>query len=322
MRGGFPKLTLLLPTFADFRAILADATAIALLSFISGILTVKSFARRSRTPFSSNQELIGFGAANIASALAQGFPVTGGSTRTAVNVSTGGMSQLAGVVAAVTMLLVLFFFTAPLAYVPNAALAAVIIMSGWGLLDLRAFRLLHTVGRLELGVSLVAMLGVLVLAVLPGVGLAVGLSLAWLIYIDSRPPDAVLGRIPGVPDNQNAAVRQRCCPTRIECCPIAKGVHGFRVYQPGGGSACTVWLLPEGEDASISQDRQRFQASVSLRDVGTLKRYLGYLGEYCSGGRCSGVTVDLCTVVEGDQESSAVPRHGLDCARYRLCVRP
>ncbi len=218
--GGFPKLTLLLPTFADFRAVLDDAMAIALLSFISGILTVKSFARRSRTPFSSNQELIGFGAANIASALAQGFPVTGGSTRTAVNVSTGGMSQLAGIVAAVTMLLVLFFLTAPLAYVPNAALAAIIILSGWGLLDLKAFRLLHTVGRLELGVSLVAMFGVLIMGVLPGVGLAVGLSLAWLIYIDSRPPDAILGRIPGVPGYHS-----------LKDTPEAKSVPGVLIYQ-------------------------------------------------------------------------------------------
>ena len=218
--AGLPELRLVLPTFADFRVILTDATAVALLSFISGILTVKSFARRSRTPFNSNQELIGFGASNIASALAQGFPVTGGNTRTAVNIAMGGMSQLSGIVAAVTMLLVLFFFTAPLAYVPKAALAALIVVSGWGLLDLKALRELYTIKRLELGVALVAMLGVLILGVLPAVGLAVGLSLAWLLYVESVPPDAVLGRVPGLRSYHN-----------VKETPEAKTVPGVLIYQ-------------------------------------------------------------------------------------------
>ena len=218
--GGFPKLTLLLPTFADFREVLADATAIALVAFISGILSVKSFARRSRSPYDSRQELIAYGASNIASALAQGFAVTGGTTRTAVNIAMGGMSQLAGVVAAVTMLLVLFFLTAPLAYVPNAALAAIIMVSGWGLLDLKAFRELYTIKRLELGVALIALLGVLVLGVLPGVGLAVGLSLAWLLYVESAPLDDVLGRVPGLPGYYS-----------LKETPEAKSVPGILIYQ-------------------------------------------------------------------------------------------
>ena len=95
--AGMPKLTLVLPTFLDFREILTDARAIALLSFISGILTIKSFARRSGSAFDSDQELIGFGASIIVSRLAQGFPVAGGSTRTAVALAMEGMSQLAGI---------------------------------------------------------------------------------------------------------------------------------------------------------------------------------------------------------------------------------
>ena len=146
--------------------------------------------------------------------------MTGGSTRTAVNISMGGMSQLSGIVAAVTMLLVLFFLTAPLAYVPHAALAAIIILSGWGLLDLQALRELYTTKRLELGVSLVAVLGVLALGVLPGVGLAVGLSLAWLLYVESAPPDAALGRVPGLPGYHS-----------LQETPEAKSVPGILIYQ-------------------------------------------------------------------------------------------
>jgi MFS superfamily sulfate permease-like transporter len=169
-----------------------------LISFTSGVLTAKSFARRNRYEIDANQELIAFGAANLASGLAQGFPVTGADSRTAVNNAMGGKSQLVGVVAAVTMLLILFFLTAPLAYVPTTGLAAVIIISAVGLFDFAALRDLFTISRRELLLSLATTLGVLVLGVLPGVLLAVALALIWLLAVGSRPHDATLGRMAGV----------------------------------------------------------------------------------------------------------------------------
>jgi len=196
--AGLPSLHLAIPTLNEFSSILTDGAAIALLSFISGVLTAKSFARRNRYDVDANQELIGFGASNIISGLAQGFPVTGADSRTAVNSAMGGKSQVAGLVAAAAMLLVLFFLTGPLASLPKAALSAVIIVSAIGLFDQKALIELYATNRLELGISLVSMLGVLVLGVLPGVGLAIALSLAWLLYVVSIPPDAVLGRIPGL----------------------------------------------------------------------------------------------------------------------------
>jgi MFS superfamily sulfate permease-like transporter len=196
--AGLPSLHFAMPTLNEFSSILTDGAAIALLSFISGVLTAKSFARRNRYDVDANQELIGFGASNIISGLAQGFPVTGADSRTAVNNAMGGKSQVAGLVAAAAMLLVLFFLTGPLAFVPKAALSAVIIVSAIGLFDQKALIELHATNRLELGISLVAMLGVLILGGLPGVGLAIGLSLAWLLYVVSMPPDAVLGRVPGL----------------------------------------------------------------------------------------------------------------------------
>ena len=196
--AGLPSMHLGMPTMTEFISIMTDGAAIALLSFISGVLTAKSFARRNRYDVDANQELIGFGASNIIAGLAQGFPVTGADSRTAVNNAMGGKSQVAGLVAAAAMLLVLFFLTDPLAFVPKAALSAVIIVSAIGLFDHKALAELYVTNRLELGISLVAMLGVLILGVLPGVGLAIGLSLAWLLYVVSRPPDAILGRVPGL----------------------------------------------------------------------------------------------------------------------------
>jgi MFS superfamily sulfate permease-like transporter len=183
---------------ATYRSLLHDAAAIVLISFASGMLTAKSFARRNHYEVDANQELIAFGASNLASGLAQGFPVTGADSRTAVNNAVGGKSQLVGIVAAAAMLFVLFFLKAPLALVPTAALAAVVFVSAISLFDLAGLRDLARMSWREGLLSLGTTLGVLVLGILPGVILAVALSLAWLLIVVSRPKDAVLGRMRGL----------------------------------------------------------------------------------------------------------------------------
>jgi MFS superfamily sulfate permease-like transporter len=183
---------------AVYRSLLHDAAAIVLISFASGMLTAKSFARRNHYEIDPNQELIAFGASNLASGLAQGFTVTGADSRTAVNNAVGGKSQLVSLVAAGTMLFALLFLQAPLALVPTAALAAVVFVSALGLFDLKGLRDLARMSWREGLLSLGTTAGVLVLGVLPGVVLAVALSLAWLLMVASRPKDAVLGRVPGL----------------------------------------------------------------------------------------------------------------------------
>ena len=196
--AGLPSLHIAAFEPAAFTALLGDAAGIALVSFTSGVLTAKSFARRNRYEIDANQELIAFGACNIASGLAQGFPVTGADSRTAVNNAMGGKTQLVGIVAAGSMLLILFFLTEPLGYVPTAALAAVIMVSAVGLFDFKELRALYEVSHRELLLSVGTTLGVLILGVLPGVLLAVALSLFWLLTVMSRPHDGVLGRVKGI----------------------------------------------------------------------------------------------------------------------------
>jgi MFS superfamily sulfate permease-like transporter len=169
-----------------------------LISFTSGVLTAKSFAQRNGYDIDADQELRAFGAGNIAAALAQGFPVTGADSRTAVNDAMRGRTQLVGIVAAVAMLLVLFFLTAPLALVPTTALAAVILVSAVGLFDVLGLRKLWRMTRREAAISAVTTAGVLILGVLQGVVIAIGLSLLWMLAMAVRPRDAVLGRIEGL----------------------------------------------------------------------------------------------------------------------------
>ncbi len=218
--GGMPIITLPSFNFGVFNDIFSAAAGLVLVSFTSGVLTAKSFARRNGYEIDANQELIGFGACNLASGLAQGFPVTGADSRTAVNNAMGGKTQMVGLVAGGAMLLVLVYLTAPLAHVPATALAAVILVSAVGLFDLNDLRMLYRMSYREFLMSVITTLGVLVLGVLPGILLAVGLSLIWLLSVESRPNDAVLGRVKGQKGFHNIADY-----------PEAKTIPGLLLYR-------------------------------------------------------------------------------------------
>lgn len=196
--GGMPTMVDLHFDFSRFKILVQHAASIALISFTSGVLTAKSFARRNRYDIDANQELIAFGVCNITTGLFHGFPVTGADSRTAVNNAMGGKTQLTGVIAAATMLLFLLFFTDPLASLPSAALGAIIVVASIGLFDTTSLRELYAASRRELGFSLVTTAGVLYFDVLPGVALAIGMTLLWMLYTAAQPHVAVLGRVPGM----------------------------------------------------------------------------------------------------------------------------
>ena len=218
--AGLPTLHFAVFDSETYRKLFHSAAGLVLISFTSGVLTAKSFARRNHYNIDPNQELIAFGACNIAAGLAQGFPVTGADSRTAVNNAMGGKTQLVGVVAAISMLMILFFLTGPLAYVPIAGLAAVIIISAIGLFDIGSLRDLREISTRELFFSLTTTAGVLILGVLPGVLLAITLSLIWLLSVGAHPRDEVLGRKKGLKGFHN-----------IEGDPEATTVPGLLLYR-------------------------------------------------------------------------------------------
>jgi high affinity sulfate transporter 1 len=191
--AGLPTLHVPRFNFSRFEILVQHAASIALISFTSGVLTAKSFARRNRYEIDANQELIAFGMCNLTTGLFQGFPVTGADSRTAVNNAMGGRTQLVGVIAALTILGFLLCFTGPLASLPSAALGAIIVVASLGLFDFAALRELFAASRRELAFSLVTTVGVLYFDVLPGVALAIGMTLLWMLYTA-----AVLGRVPGM----------------------------------------------------------------------------------------------------------------------------
>ena len=145
----------------------------------------------------SNRELTGFGAANVASGLFGGFPVTGSDSRTAVNDAVGGKTQLVALVAAAALTAIIFLVGDVLAYVPTAALGAVLASAAVDLIDIRGLAALWHLSRVEFSIALVTFVGVVVFGVLKGVILAVAVTLTHLLWLSSQPRDALLGRIPG-----------------------------------------------------------------------------------------------------------------------------
>lgn len=182
----------------NLKILLGGALGVALVSFSSGMVTARSFAARNRYHIDVDQEFIALGACQIASGLSQGFAVTGADSRTAVNDAMGGKTQMVGLIAAATMTAMLFFLTEPLRYLPVAALGAVLTMAAIGLFDVAALRKMWRVNRAECVLSLLTTIGVIWLDLLQGILLAVGSALLLLITRASRPPDALLGHVPGI----------------------------------------------------------------------------------------------------------------------------
>jgi len=184
--------------YAGVQSIFMDAVGLVIVSFTSGMLTARSFAARNGYAIDADQEMRAIGFANVASGLFGGFAVTGADSRTAVNDASGGKTQLVSVIAALATAIVALFLAVPLAHLPVAALAAVLIFSAWGLLDIAGMRRLRAIDRFEFRLSLYTTVGVLVVGVLPGVVIAIALALLQVLVKIYRPAEALQGIVPGV----------------------------------------------------------------------------------------------------------------------------
>jgi high affinity sulfate transporter 1 len=193
--AGLPPLMIPNINTSDVAPLVFGAVGLALISFNSAMVTARSFAVKNRYEIDSNQEFIALGVADIGAGLLQGFAISGADSRTAVNDSVGGKSQVTGLVAAGLLVLVLLFMTGPLALLPITVLAAVLINAAIGLFDLPSLVRLRRISRPEFRLSIVTLLGVITVGVLPGVVIAVGLAILQLLAKASRPHDAVLGRV-------------------------------------------------------------------------------------------------------------------------------
>ena len=191
--SGLPSFVVPSPAWQDVVTLLPAALGIFLVCFADEILTARSFAGKHNQNVRGSQELLALGAASAAAGFTQGFPIGASGSRTAVNDDMGARTQIAGLAAAGSVLVILLFLTEPVQYLPKAVLGAVIVAAAIGLVEPRAWRALAAVDHVEVALAGVTTGCVIAFGVLQALVVAVGLSIIDTVRRSARPHDAVLG---------------------------------------------------------------------------------------------------------------------------------
>jgi|RhiMetdeSRZDD1v2_1073273.scaffolds.fasta_scaffold15764_6 high affinity sulfate transporter 1 len=195
---GFPPLTIPHVRLSDLGPLFAGALGIVLVSLADTISTASAFAARTGQEIHGSGEMIGIGAANLAAGFFQGFPVSTSGSRTAVAERAGAKTQLTGVVGAALIILMIVLVPGLFRNLPQPALAAVVITASLSLADIPGTVRLWRQRRVEFLLSVAAFLGVALLGVLPGIAIAVGLSILNVFRRAWWPYDTALGRVEGL----------------------------------------------------------------------------------------------------------------------------
>lgn len=181
------------------------ALLISIVGYVESISVAQTLAAKRRQRIDPDQELVALGGANIGAALSGGFPVTGGFARSVVNFDAGAETPAAGAFTAIGMALATLTLTPALYYLPQATLAATIVVAVLTLVDLSALRRTLSYSRGDGAAMLATILVTLIGGVETGIGAGVGLSIALHLWRTSRPHVAILGQVPGTEHFRNIA---------------------------------------------------------------------------------------------------------------------
>jgi high affinity sulfate transporter 1 len=200
--SGLPAFAL--PSLSFIRqnlaVILPAAVGVMLVGFSESLAAARQYASKYHYDIDVNQEMLAQGMANVGSGLFQGINVDGSLSKSALNDASGGKTQVASLAQAVFVILTLLFLAPLFANLPTAALGAIVITAVvFGLFKVKEMRRLQSLSRVEFGLAMASLLGVLTFGTLPGVFIGVALSLLWLIWRSSHPTIPVLGKMPDEP---------------------------------------------------------------------------------------------------------------------------
>jgi SulP family sulfate permease len=184
---------------AEVPRLFTAALGLALLIFPEGILLGRAMAGRHGYDIEPDRELVALGAANLVTGLFRSFAVGSSQSRTLLNSATGGRTQMVSFAAAALLVAFLYFLGPWIATLPTVAIAAILIFTGFTLIDVRGHRKLQGLHRFSALLALITSAAVITLGVLPGILLGIFLSLLHLLSQIARPQDALLGRVPGSP---------------------------------------------------------------------------------------------------------------------------
>lgn len=190
---GLPSLSLPLFNVESIMALLPVAFAISFIGFMESIAMAKAIAMKEKYKVVPNKELVGLGLANIGGSFFAGYPVTGGFSRSAVNYQAGAKTPLASIITAILILLTLLFFTGLFYYLPNAVLAAIIMVAVYSLIDIKEAKHLFKVKSVDGWTWVLTFIATLTIGIEQGILIGVGFSLLVFIWRSAYPHIAELG---------------------------------------------------------------------------------------------------------------------------------
>ena len=217
---GFPPLTLPLWDWALWQELAVPALLISVVGFVESVSVGQTLAAKRRQRIEPDQELVALGASNLSAALTGGFPVTGGFARSVVNFDAGAQTPAAGIYTAVGITLASLFLTPVLFYLPQAVLAATIIVAVLSLIDLQIFRQTWEFSKTDFIALATTLLATLLKGVETGLVTGVALSLALFLFRASRPHIAAVGLVPGTEYFRNVLRHQVLVSPRLVCLRI------------------------------------------------------------------------------------------------------
>ena len=264
---------------ADVNALLPVALTLALVAFMEAISVAKSVEERHDYDVDPNQELKALGMANVLGAFFQSYPTTGGFSRTAVTEQSGGKTPVTAWVAATVVALTLVLLTPLFHHLPNAVLAAVVLVAVAGLVDIRFPRKLWQQDKWEAGVLAITLLVTLFVSLPSGMGVGVGLALALWIRQMMTPHHAILGNVHGVHRNverfPEAVVLPEVLVVRYDgALTFANQSHFKRTLQ--------AWVVRKGAPLQLIV----IQAdTISHIDASARATFRNLLQDWCAAGR-------------------------------------
>src|SRR5262245_25527103 len=192
---GLPGFVIPWVGYSDIGPVLIGGFAMAMVSFADTSVLSRAYAARLRYRADPNQEMIALGAANLATGFFQGFPISSSSSRTPVAEAAGAKTQVTGVVGALAIAVLLLVAPNLLQYLPNTVLAAVVIASAIGLIEISDLKRIYRIQQWEFWLSIACFVGVAVFGAIPGITIAIVIAVIEFLWDGWRPHSAVLGRV-------------------------------------------------------------------------------------------------------------------------------
>ena len=200
---GMPEFSVPNLSWDLLSSLVGSALLISIIGFVESISVAQTLAARKREKVDANQELLGLGAANLATSFGGGFPISGGFSRSVVNFEAGAATPAAGFFTAILIAIVVLLFAPVLFWLPRVALAAIIIVAIYGLLDFSILRKAWKYSKADFAALFITLASTLIIGVEVGIGLGVLASIFIHLYKTSQPHVAVIGRVRGTEHFRN-----------------------------------------------------------------------------------------------------------------------